>query len=597
MTMALAFALGACSGGKGQGSLGGASGSGTGGAATGGAQGTGGQSGTGGAGSGGQIGTGGHATNPSGTGGIGSGGAAAGTGGTATGGVGTGGAVAGTGGTAAGTGGAMTGTGGATTSGTGGATMPGTGGATMSGTGGAPPTSMIVTSAEGAYWQTGTLTPASGTADVTVYSFQTFQTFAGFGGSFTERGWAALQALSSSDRDRAMKLLFGADGLRLAVGRIPIGATDYSLDRFSLDVTDSDTATDFALANFSLARDMQNMIPYVQAALDVNPALRLIADPWTPPVWMKTGPFSTSNTPSNYDGGNMKDDAQTLSAYALYLSKFVQGYAQQGIAIEAVAPQSDPTFPQTFPSCVWTPALYLMFVRDYLGPRFLADDVKARIMVGMLANGAMDEQFATSIMADPVAMSFITAFGVEDNMVNALPTLTSSGLPVFQTEQDPGNDPFQSGAQPQAMFSTIPANDYIFALQNWQQLSVWLNGGVASYLVKHMALDTLGANLDVSRLWPQDALLVVDTTAQTLTITPAFYVLRHLSQFVDPGAIRLGVQASGMMDPLAFRNPDGSIVTVLFNPGAAAQPVITVGGTTWQFSIPANGFATIVKAP
>jgi len=112
-----------------------------------------------------------------------------------------------------------------------------------------------------------------------------------------------------------------------------------------------------------------------------------------------------------------------------------------------------------------------------------------------------------------------------------------------------------------------------------------------------MALDTLGANLDVARVWPQDALLVVDTTLHTLTITPAFHVLRHLAQFVDRGAKRVAVVTDGALQPRAFQNPDGSIVTVIYNPGPAGQTTVSVGDVTWQFSIPGQGFATVVKRP
>ena len=107
----------------------------------------------------------------------------------------------------------------------------------------------------------------------------------------------------------------------------------------------------------------------------------------------------------------------------------------------------------------------------------------------------------------------------------------------------------------------------------------------------------MGANLDSARLWPQDALLVVDTASGTLTITPAFYVLRHVAQFVEPGAKRLSALAGGALDPLAFQNPDGTIVTVIDNPDAAGPKTVAVGAVTWQLSMPANGFATMVIPP
>ncbi|WP_438008254.1 hypothetical protein WME89_05810 [Sorangium sp. So ce321] len=158
---------------------------------------------------------------------------------------------------------------------------------------------MLITSSKDAYWQEGAVTEVtSGTADVTVDDGATAQTWAGFGGTFNEKGWEALSALSPDDRDRAIKLLFDAtDGARFTYGRIPIGASDYATSRYTLD----DTAGDTAMASFSIARDREKLIPYIKAAMAVNPELHFWGSPWTPPPWMKDN--------NAYDRGNMKDDA------------------------------------------------------------------------------------------------------------------------------------------------------------------------------------------------------------------------------------------------------------------------------------------------
>ena len=95
------------------------------------------------------------------------------------------------------------------------------------------PTFTLVTSAPGAYWKTDTQVTqmtGGGAVDVTVNDTSTAQTWEGFGGAFNEMGWSYLSMLSASDRDTAIRLLFGADGARLAFGRIPIGASDYAME-------------------------------------------------------------------------------------------------------------------------------------------------------------------------------------------------------------------------------------------------------------------------------------------------------------------------------------------------------------------------------
>src|SRR6187551_1063316 len=237
------------------------------------------------------------------------------------------------------------------TAGCGGGGQSCSGGACVDGSaGGASGTvATLVTSAPGAYWKTdGQLTEVTtGNADVTVNDAATAQTWQGFGGAFNEMGWSYLSMLSDADKDTALRLLYGADGARFAFGRVPIGASDYAMDRYTLD----ETPDDLSLAGFSIERDTMKLIPYIKAALAVKPIIRLWASPWTPPTWMKQGPFSSGSMVSAFDGGSMKSDDATLAAYAQYFIEFVKAYAAQGIAVEAIAPQNEPSYTGTYPTC------------------------------------------------------------------------------------------------------------------------------------------------------------------------------------------------------------------------------------------------------
>ena len=112
-----------------------------------------------------------------------------------------------------------------------------------------------------------------------------------------------------------------------------------------------------------------------------------------------------------------------------------------------------------------------------------------------------------------------------------------------------------------------------------------------SYSAWNMVLDTTGKNLDAQRPWPQNALLIVNRDTNMLIETPAYYVFRHLSYFVDPGAVRAGLSGG---DALAFRNSDGGIVTVVHNSATQdAATSVSMGGKTFQVMVPAQGFATL----
>ena len=133
--------------------------------------------------------------------------------------------------------GGKTGTGGSNSGPAGG--TPSTGGNAPTGgapaTGGSTSTAPIcITSAQNAYWQTTATTVSSGTATVTVNDTSTAQTWQGFGGAFNERGWSYLT--SSAMQTQAVTLLFSATaGANFTWGRIPIGASDYAINRYTDD--------------------------------------------------------------------------------------------------------------------------------------------------------------------------------------------------------------------------------------------------------------------------------------------------------------------------------------------------------------------------
>ena len=128
-------------------------------------------------------------------------------------------------------------------------------------------------------------------------------------------------------------------------------------------------------------------------------------------------------------------------------------------------------------------------------------------------------------------------------------------------------------------------------MESWGLIRAWIQAGVTAYGAWNMVLDTVGLGIDTTRVWPQNALLTVDTSAKKLNITPTYYVFRHLSQFVVPGA-KVATTKGG--DAVAFKNPDGSIVAAMYNSGSAKTMTVAIAGKRLQFDMPGNGWATLV---
>jgi glucosylceramidase len=485
---------------------------------------------------------------------------------------------------------------------TGGATGPTGGAANPSGgtatggnatggnaTGGAA-TRTCITSASGAYWQTATVTTvSSGTADVTVNDTSTAQNWEGMGGSFNEMGWTYLQQLSAADRDRALQLLFGADGANFVIGRIPIGASDYATNRYTDDEV---SGTDPNMTSFSITRDSQSLIPYIKAAMAIKSGMRFWASPWTPPTWMKTGPFQSGGTASNFDGGNMTDSDSVLKAHAQYFVKWIQAYGQQGITVEVIAPQNEPGYSQNYPSCLWTSALYTKFVGQYLGPALSTASLSTKIMLGTMSNNSSgkDPSIVSAVMADATAKGYIKYIGLQWGMLENYASQyksSYSSVPMWATEHKCGNYPWNPSGSP-AYVEPAP-NNHAYAVESWGYIKNAINNGVTAYNAWNMVLDTMGKGIDTARQWAQDSLLVVNTSSKTLTIAPAYYVFRHISQFAAPGGKVVGTSGG---DAVAFKNPDGSIVAVMYNSGAAKTSIVSIAGQRLQFSMPGNGWAT-----
>lgn len=240
-----------------------------------------------------------------------------------------------------------------------------------------------------------------------------FQQLDGFGGCFNELGYVALQHLPEVDRSQVMHALFHPDGEhKFTICRLPIGASDYALEWYSLNETDGD----LNMEHFSIARDQQYLIPYIKEALKLNPELKLFASPWSPPTWMKS--------PKSYNYGTLRWEKDILEAYALYFVRFVEAYKAEGITIHQVHVQNEVVADQKFPSCVWTGEQLREFIRDYLGPAFELHGLDTEIWLGTinapepwdewLKKKATDfDAYANTVLSDPEAYKYVKGVGYQ----------------------------------------------------------------------------------------------------------------------------------------------------------------------------------------
>jgi glucosylceramidase len=204
-----------------------------------------------------------------------------------------------------------------------------------------------------------------------------------------------------------------------------------------------------------------------------------------------------------------------------------------------------------------------------------------------------DGTWATALANDAAALMYVKGFGLQWNLQSTVPMLAPKGR-VWQTEHKCGNYNFSTPYWDQSRYDANKAqNDHLYGEESWQLIRDWIVAGVNAYSAWNMVLDTVGKSLGN---WPQNALLVVDRSAKKVIVTPAYYTFRHFSQYIAPGATRIKI--SGSTDALAFKNPDGSIITEVYNKGSALKTTtVAVGSALYRFDVPAHGWATLRTTP
>ena len=170
------------------------------------------------------------------------------------------------------------------------------------------------------------------TGEVIRISDEKAQYIDGLGGTFNELGWDALCTLPEEKKNEILFNLFSPKESNYTYCRMPIGASDFAMNFYSLN----DVVDDFDMINFSIDRDRHILMRYIKEAQKIHPGLKIWASPWCPPAWMKTN----NHYASNYDNGTVnrnglprekvlelpttgfKMQPGYLDAYALYFTKF-----------------------------------------------------------------------------------------------------------------------------------------------------------------------------------------------------------------------------------------------------------------------------------
>ncbi|SDL24624.1 glucosylceramidase [Glycomyces sambucus] len=403
---------------------------------------------------------------------------------------------------------------------------------------------------------------------VNVNAGTSYQVMDGFGASFTDSSaWLVDNELTQSQRDQLMIRLFDdQSGIGLSMVRQPMGASDFTAG--GADYTYDDTCC--SVGDFTIGRDQASVIPVLQQAKGLNPDLKIIGTPWTAPAWMKSS--------GSLNGGQL--NADRFDEYADYFEAYVDAYAAQGLPIYAVTSQNEPQHETgSYPSMRMSWQDQAAFIGDHLGPALA--DTGTRIIAW--DHNWDQPEYAINVLNDPEANRYLagSAFHCYAGNVAAQTQVRNAhpGKGVWFTECSGGQWAPDFGSN----LKWNTQNLVIGATRNWaKSVTLW-----------NMALDqnhgpTNGGCADCR------GVVTIDTNSGNVTYNVEYYVLGHVSKFVDPGAVRVeSSNLGGDIETTAFRNPDGSRVLLALNAGASQRTfTVTEGGRQFGYTLPAGAVAT-----
>jgi len=254
-------------------------------------------------------------------------------------------------------------------------------------------------------------------------------------------------------------------------------------------------------------------------------------------------------------------ESNYLKAYATYFVKYVQAYHREGINVYAIHPQNEISASQIFPSCLWNAKELNVFIGEYLGPEFEKQKLGTEIWLGTIN----DPSFAKmdSILGNSTSAKYIKGVGYQWAGQKAIGETHKKypGMKLMQSENECGDG----------------SNDWAAAQHTWSLMKHYFNNGANSYMYWNMMLEKDGISVWG---WKQNAMISISKSGK-LVYNPEYYLMKHFSHFIKPGAYMLKTKAN---NALSFINPDGEIVLILENE-LKNESVKTIKIDNYQFKV------------
>ena len=406
---------------------------------------------------------------------------------------------------------------------------------------------------------------------ITIQPNTKYQTVDGFGFSLTGGSVETINRLPTAERNNLLRELFSneEDAIRINYIRLSIGASDLNGDVFSYNDLPAGEV-DLELKKFSLEKD-RAVINMLKDILKMNPSIKIMATPWSPPVWMKDNGSTIGGAlqPKYYD------------VYAKYFVKYIQEMKKEGIVIDAITPQNEPLHPGNNPSLLMIAEQQNEFVKGFLGPQFVKNGIATKIV--LYDHNCNKPEYPISILNDPETRKYVdgSAFHLYEGDISALSKVYNAhpDKNLYFTEQWTGA---KGSFDTDLLWHT--KNVVIGSMLNWSKTALEWNVANDENFNPH----TPGGCTECK------GAITIDNSGN-IKRNVGYYIIGHASKFVPMNSVRIASTKIQNVDAVAFLTPENKIVVIALNDTDSVQKFnIQVDNKNVELSLDPKSVATYI---
>ncbi|MDP8979018.1 MAG: carbohydrate-binding protein [Acidobacteriota bacterium] len=396
------------------------------------------------------------------------------------------------------------------------------------------------------------------------------QVIEGFGASMTDSSaYLLAEVLPAANLPAVMRSLFDhTQGIGVSFLRNPMGASDLSRNIYSYDDQPAGAA-DTSLAAFSVNHDRADVLPLLVMAKSINPQLKMMANPWSPPGWMKTS-------------GSMIKGSLNASAYpalAQYFVKYLQAYASAGVTVDYISLQNEPLFvPDDYPGMSMSSAEQLSLLKNSILPALQTAGLNTKVLI--YDHNWDQPAYPQAILNDAAVASSPNLGGIAWHWYGGTP-----GAMTALHNLHPGVKNFVTEASGGTWITDEVKQDFemiVHSLRNW----------AGSYVKWGLALDQ-NHGPHSGGCGTCSPLVTIDSQTGAVSYTVDYYTLGHFSKFISPGSTAVWSSNAPGLISAAFVTPSHTLVLVAYNDSAADKTFqVSWRQHSFRYTLPALSGAT-----